>query len=654
MIRLTLSCSIFVCLLVLALPAQAQLRIVTYNTANGTFPSGNNPDPRTGMDNVLQAIGDEVTNGFARPVDVFLFQEHDAPSTTTQDFVDLLDGLYGAGTYGRSTVITLPNYTDNIRQTLVYNTNTVNLIEEITFGQTGSGKAARQTARFKLRPVGYDSNADFYVYNSHYKASTGSTNEARRDFEANSIRANSDALGQGTHAIYAGDFNMYSSNEPAYQTLLSSGNGQAFDPINTPGNWNNNFTYRAVHTQSPHDGSDGLVPGGMDDRFDFQLVTGEFLDNEGLSYIPGSYHAFGNNGTTYNQAVNAGSNTYPLSQSILDDLAHVSDHLPVVADYQLPAILNASLDATAYVALVGATVDVPVNVRNLAPVAVAIGADELDYDITATGVVTGSVSGTANPLAGFNVHNLSLDTATAGFFSSSVSVDSTSQGAAFASFSDNVDVIILDHAEASFAAGIDQDLLTIDFGILPVGGVIDSAFDIFNLEQTVGFTADLDLDSIVGSGDTSVLSTDLAPFGFLSAGSSNGFLASFDTSTPGPFSASYTLNLSDHDHDGAISQTLTLQLLGEVAAEQLPGDLDGDGFVGLLDLNIILSNWNQNVPPADPRADPTLDGFVGLADLDIILNNWNTGIPPTSQTSIPEPTTLALLAISALAITTRR
>ncbi len=83
----------------------------------------------------------------------------------------------------------------------------------------------------------------------------------------------------------------------------------------------------------------------------------------------------------------------------------------------------------------------------------------------------------------------------------------------------------------------------------------------------------------------------------------------------------------------------------------LPGDLDADGFVGIDDLNRVLGNWNQNVPPADPLADPTGDGFVGIADLNIVLGNWNAGTPPASGTSIPEPTSLALSfgAFSALA-----
>ena len=74
----------------------------------------------------------------------------------------------------------------------------------------------------------------------------------------------------------------------------------------------------------------------------------------------------------------------------------------------------------------------------------------------------------------------------------------------------------------------------------------------------------------------------------------------------------------------------------------IPGDLDGDGFVGLSDLDIILNNWNQNVPPADPAADPSGDDYVGLDDLDIILNHWNEGTPPAVEAqSLSQTETIA-------------
>ena len=81
----------------------------------------------------------------------------------------------------------------------------------------------------------------------------------------------------------------------------------------------------------------------------------------------------------------------------------------------------------------------------------------------------------------------------------------------------------------------------------------------------------------------------------------------------------------------------------------LTGDLDGDGFIGINDLNIILSNWNQSVPPGNPLADPSGDGFVGIDDLSTVLGNWNAGAPLTPA-SVPEPAsaTLCLTAFAAL------
>ena len=84
-------------------------------------------------------------------------------------------------------------------------------------------------------------------------------------------------------------------------------------------------------------------------------------------------------------------------------------------------------------------------------------------------------------------------------------------------------------------------------------------------------------------------------------------------------------------------------------------DLNGDGFVGIDDLNIVLSNWNQNVPPADARADPSGDGFVGIDDLNEVLSHWNAGTPPIGQASIPEPGTLMLVTcVGGLGLVRRR
>ncbi len=77
----------------------------------------------------------------------------------------------------------------------------------------------------------------------------------------------------------------------------------------------------------------------------------------------------------------------------------------------------------------------------------------------------------------------------------------------------------------------------------------------------------------------------------------------------------------------------------------LPADLNGDGIVGIADLNLILSNWNLNVPPADPLADPSGDGYIGIADLIQVLESWSPGTPPNSAFNIPEPGTRWVLSV---------
>ncbi len=49
------------------------------------------------------------------------------------------------------------------------------------------------------------------------------------------------------------------------------------------------------------------------------------------------------------------------------------------------------------------------------------------------------------------------------------------------------------------------------------------------------------------------------------------------------------------------------------------------------------------------------DGFVGLDDLDIVLNNWNAGTPPNAGSpNIPEPASLGMMIVGGMFVLRRR
>ena len=58
--------------------------------------------------------------------------------------------------------------------------------------------------------------------------------------------------------------------------------------------------------------------------------------------------------------------------------------------------------------------------------------------------------------------------------------------------------------------------------------------------------------------------------------------------------------------------------------ECVPGDLDGDGFIGITDFLLLLSAWGPCPDPCPPSCNADLDGDcnVGITDFLILLGNW--------------------------------
>ena len=175
-----------------------------------------------------------------------------------------------------------------------------------------------------------ESGESLRVYTAHLKASTGSTNEQKRLAEATHLRNDLDSLDENIPVIFAGDLNVYGASEPAYQKLLEAGTGRLYDPIDEYGEWHNNSSFAAIHTQSPRTSSfGGGATGGMDDRFDQILVTDDLLDDEGIEIEPASYTAYGNDGAHFNTSLIDGPNGV-VPDSIAQAIHDASDHLPII------------------------------------------------------------------------------------------------------------------------------------------------------------------------------------------------------------------------------------------------------------------------------------------------------------------------------------
>lgn len=168
---------------------------------------------------------------------------------------------------------------------------------------------------------------------AHLKSSNGSDNEQKRRTMVNNTMNYLDDYNINTNQLFMGDFNIYTSSEPAYQLLLDYTNPEYnfYDPINTPGSWNNNSYYSNVHSQSTHSGqNDCAASGGMDDRFDFILISDNIKQGtNSVKYVDGSYTTIGQDGEHFNQSINAPPTNLSAPSNVIGALYGNSDHLPI-------------------------------------------------------------------------------------------------------------------------------------------------------------------------------------------------------------------------------------------------------------------------------------------------------------------------------------
>lgn len=296
------------------------------------------------------------------------------------------------------------------------------------------------------------------------------------------------------------------------------------------------------------------------------------------------------------------------------------------------------------------------------------GNDGTYYEVTANGNATSSVEGRYNAFAmggsGSKTINVGLttSTATAGLKTGSVVIDNldvTTSGGTGNGANDGDDTIdlsfaVLSHPDASFSESSLLTTTTLDFGTVSEGsGTLNLPFSIANYDGAGAptFASNIDLDSILGSDDTSILSTNLASFDDLVQGDTNGFMAMFDTSVAGNFTATYQLTLSGEDLPGEQTEFLTLSIMGIVEAAGLDGDYNDDGTVDAADYTV----WRDSLGSTTMlEADGDGSGTIDTGDYAVWVTNYGTSSSSASANSVPEPGAALLLLLGLSSFVTRR
>jgi len=405
-------------------PAQASdgLRVAAWNISN--YAGGRAADIQTAVYAVFQDR--------QMAPDAILLQEFLSQSAV-DDFLQILNSAPGSpGDWAAAAFVNGPD-TDSA---FVYRTTRLDLLGVTTVAVGGaSPNHPRNIMRYDVRPEGYTAPSTVIaMYSTHMKSGTTSDDQARRLLEAQRIRDNAEVLDPAWNFLLGGDFNIQSSSQAAYQELVGSqvnNAGRFFDPINTPGSWNNNGSYRFVHTQDP------IGAGGMDDRHDQLLVCEDLIDGAGLDYIGNpalpysittwddpnhSYRCWGNDGTSFNLALTTVGNTM-VGEAIaiaLRNVANGAGHLPVYLDLRVPAkVWTSTVQIDFGQVPQGSTAEITLEVANGGDVALwgASGIETLQYTLDAEAPFFAPAGPHVDPAGpGTNQHVISMDTSAPGLF----------------------------------------------------------------------------------------------------------------------------------------------------------------------------------------------------------------------------------------------
>jgi len=313
----------FILLLFLVLPflsfGQDTLNGMFYNLYR--FPTS----PPANREYLLKSIIDSVRPDLLMACE--LVNEQGADRVVDISFGDMPDS------FSRAAFVSSPDSADPLQQMVFYNTRKLILVRQealLTFVRHINHYT------FVLHTPDIASDSVFLdVFVTHLKSSAGAVNEHLRLEMVDTFVKTLQHIPPNHHILFAGDFNFYTSGEPGYQKILDSANAVLMvDPLNQPGNWNNNPQFSGIHTQATRISAAGFgiggASGGMDDRFDFIMMSENSRTDPECHYIPGSYKAFGNNGDCFNKRIDDLNSYGPYSLSIRQILYNMSDHAPVI------------------------------------------------------------------------------------------------------------------------------------------------------------------------------------------------------------------------------------------------------------------------------------------------------------------------------------
>jgi hypothetical protein len=388
------------------------LRIVSYNIDCADQSSDNNITNSTHcLPTVVQAIGLHHIGTNAQPFDVMNCEE--LTTTSLSNFVKQLNVIYGAGTYTNDKTAD-PN-TGGGPDGLIYNTNTIQVISAralpdsatVLLQSNGTYTAAhfitqvetvpRSPMVYQLRPIGFGTTNDFFIYVSHARASTSddAVGDARYA-EAQEVRSDAKYnLPAGSHIIYAGDWNLVNaSGENAYKCLTgqvtsdgtnwadnasiwaNTNQTQAYDPTSatvppTTTTWANSVGASSyLYDDSTQPGSfttssrldiqlpNALMFAAYNSKGGLQIApdTSDPYDSSNFpsSHYPYAFEVFGNNGSTppgsavtnaANHSLDDLTNTVPSAATTYTNILLInsgsastytgSDHYPIVGDYNI-------------------------------------------------------------------------------------------------------------------------------------------------------------------------------------------------------------------------------------------------------------------------------------------------------------------------------